>query len=417
MGIGGIQFSNSIKLLSHLYMQNSQSFVSLYSGCGGLDLGFIQAGYKCAHAYDIDKTAIDVHRQNIESQATVADLSEINQSVVRTIERADILLAGPPCQGFSTAGKNNPHDKRNGHLKNVAVLASLARPKVVLIENVKGLLSRQNSDHLQSTLSTFASAGYQVTWALHNTADYGVAQSRVRVLIFAVLSQNKFNLTPELSSRLTLREALSGLGNTNLPNFSVISHGSDEEKIAERIRPGQKFSNVRSGVKNVHSWDIPEVYGKVSKEEVMLLEAVLKLRRRHRRRENGDADPVEREVLDNLLQHNSSQLVEGLVEKGYLRKLGSYIDLANTFNGKYRRLEWDDVAPTVDTRFGQPRYFLHPGENRGFTISEAARIQSFPDNFRFSGSETAIYRMIGNAVPPKFARAVAMNIAQVWGEM
>jgi DNA (cytosine-5)-methyltransferase 1 len=103
----------------------------------------------------------------------------------------------------------------------------------------------------------------------------------------------------------------------------------------------------------------------------------------------------------------AAELLASLVSKGYVRKIGRRFDLANTFNGKYRRLEWDRPSFTVDTRFGEPGYFLHPSEDRGFTVREAARIQGFPDSFRFFGDTRGQYRLIGNAVPPPMARFIA----------
>ena len=88
--------------------------------------------------------------------------------------------------------------------------------------------------------------------------------------------------------------------------------------------------------------------------------------------------------------------------------MGAFYDLTNAFNGKFRRLKWDQPAPTVDTRFGQPRYFLHPDEDRGFSVREAARIQGFPDAYKFPSSDSIAFRLIGNAVPPPMANAIAL---------
>src|SRR5258708_3791391 len=97
----------------------------------------------------------------------------------------------------------------------------------------------------------------------------------------------------------------------------------------------------------------------------------------------------------------------GLIAKNYIRRVGDCFDLVHTFNGKFRRLRWDQPSLTVDTRFSSPRYFLHPEEQRGFTIREAARIQGFPDDFIFFGESKAQIRHIGNAVPPPVAYQLA----------
>ena len=168
---------------------------------------------------------------------------------------------------------------------------------------------------------------------------------------------------------------------------------------------------------SVHTWDIPEVFGKVTKQEISLLETIVKLRRQKRRRSNGDADPVDVDYLKQLFGDNVGDMINSLVDRKYLRRDGGFVDITNTFNGKFRRLKWDDISPTVHTRFGQPRYFLHPTEHRGFSYEEAALIQSFPKDFTFSGSQSSKFRMIGNAVPPKLAESVAQDILRIWHEM
>jgi DNA (cytosine-5)-methyltransferase 1 len=107
--------------------------------------------------------------------------------------------------------------------------------------------------------------------------------------------------------------------------------------------------------------------------------------------------------LGAFLGHCIGGTLQALVTKGYVRRLGNAYDLTHTFNGKFRRLLWGQPAPTVDTRFGDPWYFLHPDENRAFTVREAARVQGFPDWFIFHGPERSQYRLIGNAVPPPLA--------------
>ena len=103
-------------------------------------------------------------------------------------------------------------------------------------------------------------------------------------------------------------------------------------------------------------------------------------------------------------------MIKRLHAGDYLRKIGQRVDLSHTVNGKYRRLDWEHLAPAVDTRFGEPRYYLHPEEHRGLSEREAARIQGFPDDFEFSGSRAAQFRMVGNAVPPPLAQQLAIVI-------
>ena len=118
-------------------------------------------------------------------------------------------------------------------------------------------------------------------------------------------------------------------------------------------------------------------------------------------------NPLSTAILKKEFGRDWLALVRVLHGKGYLRQIGKAYDLAHTFNGKFRRLSWDEPSPAVDTRFGQPRYFLHPQESRGLSVREAARIQGFPDSFIFSGSRQTQFRLVGNAVPPPLALSIA----------
>jgi DNA (cytosine-5)-methyltransferase 1 len=186
--------------------------------------------------------------------------------------------------------------------------------------------------------------------------------------------------------------------------------GTDEYTIATRIKPNQKLCNVRGGDRAVPTWSIPDIFGKTSPREQEVLLAIQKLRRQLRQRENGDADPL---LISEISEHcgrDVSNVIRRLLSVGYLRQIGKRFDLAHTFNGKYRRLAWEQLAPAVDTRFGEPRYFLHPEDHRGLSVREAARIQGFPDNFVFSGPRAAQFRMVGNAVPPPLAQQIAIAV-------
>lgn len=398
-------------------MDTKIRFASLYSGCGGLDQGFHDAGMQGICAVDCDRTALDVLKKNLGTRTECMDLGTFGQQHLSLLQGADIIAAGPPCQGFSTAGLNNPNDDRNDHVWNVARIASLVKPKMVVIENVRGLLNAKNAKHFDKTMRLLRKSGYSVTSAIYNLSDYGIAQRRVRVLILAVRSSIEFSLQIQCQGRRSIRDALKDVHEANDFEPCSLPEGSNEALIARRIAPGQKLSNVRSGLSAVHTWDIPEAFGAVTAQEIRLLEKVVKLRRQNRRRNFGDADPIQLNDLRRFFGGDTDTLVDRLLQKGYLRRIDEFIDLRHTFNGKFRRLKWDDVSPTVDTRFGQARYFLHPEQDRGLCVREAARMQSFKDDFLFEGGKTAKYRMIGNAVPPDFAKLVATSLSKYWTEI
>ena len=153
------------------------------------------------------------------------------------------------------------------------------------------------------------------------------------------------------------------------------------------------------------------MFGEVSEQERLVLTAISRLRRRGRRREVGDADPIRAEQVTRYLGKESDATLCALVDRGYVRRIEDRFDLTHTFNGKYKRLEWDECAPTVDTRFVEPRYFLHPEECRGFSVAEMAALQDFPKTYVFPDCVTTSSRLIGNAVPPRFAELLARQIS------
>lgn len=383
-------------------------FTSLFSGCGGVDLGFIKAGYSCTAAFDVDKDAVSTYKRNIGNHIHCVDLSIPSLDVIEAAAASDVLVAGPPCQGFSTAGKQDPEDIRNTLILKVVEIAALAKPRIVIIENVRGLLSPKFKSHWERICESLSSSGYQITSRVVEATEFGVAQCRRRVIIMATLNCNPLNLVfPTVESR-TLKDALLNVEDVSQHVIHPLEKNSHNWLIARRISPGQKLSNVRGGESSVHTWDIPEVFGSTNKVEKQVLENLLIARRAYRRRDFGDADPVSLANLNKAAGMQTSEIVAALIRKGYVRKIGKYYDITNAFNGKFRRLKWDEPAPTVDTRFGQARYFLHPEEHRGFSIREAARIQGFPDDYLFPENESIAYRLIGNAVPPPMAQAIGL---------
>ena len=380
------------------------TYVSLFSGCGGLDLGFLQAGFKGLAAIDIDPLVLEVHKKNLQCPTQVLDLS-LSQSIDSLNLSCDALIAGSPCQGFSTIGKRRLHDPRNGLLLVTGQLAKKLRPRLVVAENVPAVASGKHGRYWRKLHRVLQEAGYKTADLKCDSFDFGVPQRRKRLFLVGWQSQHEIDF-----SEIPLVEGKSlscALVDANLCHNHepiVLLEGTPEHKIAQAIHAGQKLSNVRSGPRAVHTWQIPSVFGKTNKEERKILEEMIFLRRRDRIRDHGDADPVKTRVLNDLF---GKDRIKALVGKGYLRKLDNCHDLVGTFNGKYRRLLPDQPSPTVDTRFGQPTHFLHPTEHRGLSAREAARIQGFPDDFIFQGSHSEQLRMIGNAVPPPVAQLLA----------
>lgn len=376
-------------------------YLSLFSGCGGLDQGFEQAGFKGLLSVDNDATALAVLNRNLKLNVQELDLSRNDPIFDKPI---DVLLAGSPCQGFSTAGMRRVDDPRNSLLLVAPRVARKLRPKVIVAENVLGAVAGSHRTFWDTLHEQLRSLGYRTGDLRVDSSDFGVAQKRQRIFLLAWQSDTIQDLVLQPKGKKVLADALTGLDGVLNHEPILLNPESHDFKIASRIGPGQKLTNSRGGDLSIHTWHIPDVFGRTNKLEREVLDATLRLRRQIRRRDFGDADPVSATVLRKQF---GPEVVQSLIEKNYLRKLGHYVDLTHTFNGKYRRQRLDAPTRTVDTRFGDHRLFLHPTENRAFTVREAARIQGFGDNFVFEGSIAQQFRMIGNAVPPPVAHSVA----------
>lgn len=379
------------------------SATSLFSGCGGLDFGFSAQGFRTLAAYDLDKLAIATFNLNHGCAAKKADLSFERPP----LPKSDILLAGAPCQGFSTIGKRDLEDPRNLLVKRAAELIVLSRPKVAVMENVPAALAGAHGAIWAESEGLLRWNGYNVRRFIAEGSDSGVPQRRKRLFLICWRGSDCIRVEPPPVKAPSLREALSGLEECEDHDPIMLAEGSRDALIAAGIPPGSKLCNVRISGAAVPTWSIPSIFGSTSDSEKEVLIAIVRLRRRARRRSFGDADPVLPSQVAEYLGRPVEHDIAGLVATGYLRLDHPWVDITHTYNGKYRRLDWSVPAPTVDTHFGDPRLFLHPEEARGLTPREAARIQGFPDDFRFVGGRRERFRLIGNAVPPPMAARIA----------
>jgi DNA (cytosine-5)-methyltransferase 1 len=373
----------------------------------------VNAGFRCEGAFDTDAGALAVHSANIQGRTFEWDLS--SGRLPDGIPRVDVILSGSPCQGFSTIGKRRLDDLRNALLIAGARIAVAIRPRILIAENVPGVEFGSHRKYWIALVGILESAGYTCKTLQLTASDFGVAQMRRRLFLLAVAQGGPAEIHPKPLPRKTLMDVLDDLAhrNSTVANHEpeLLAESTKHFRIAERIKQGQKLCDVRVSDRAVHTWDIPEVFGKVTPSERMVLTAVLRLRRRERLREFGDADPVLRSSVQRAVGFAPHNAIESLLSKDYLRRVGARIDLRHTFNGKYRRLAWDALSFTVDTSFGNPKNFLHPELQRGFTVREAARIQGFPDHFKFSGALHDQFKFVGNAVPPPMAQALAAEVS------
>lgn len=421
--------------------------VSLFSGCGGLDLGFKEEGFELAYACDNDPIAVEVYRRNVDERAYVRDVTtEQFHREIDEIGYCDVVLGGFPCQGFSKAGPKTESDPRNVLYREMLKTVLTLKPKVFVAENVDGMSQNYGGAFVERIKEDFGNAGYRVESRILQAADYGVPQYRRRILFIGVRKDIRLSfIWPEPKHATPLRngefklqsygsEGAVAVNRTSPPTIEYaigdlldVEIGAMQDHVVtdkwpdyyqhvfEAIKPGQKLCNVRRADTSVYTWQIPDAFGKVTSREKVVLETVSKNRRHKRFGNKPNGNPLSLEVIEELSGLKKvAREVRSLVKKNYLKDYEGRYDLMGAMfcSGLFKRPQWDEPAPTVLTVFDNPRYFLHPIKNRPFSVRECARLQSFPDAFKFcdgtsNAEKKAAYRLIGNAVPPLLAKLIA----------
>lgn len=433
------------------------SVVSLFSGCGGLDLGFRSAGFEMLYACDSDPAAVAIYRRNLGDHVVERDVNDEKfVEDLKAIGSCDVLLGGFPCQGFSKAGPKRPDDERNSLYLRMRLAVDILRPKVFLAENVDGIQQNFEGIFVQRIKDGFRfdNEAYDVDFRLVDAHAYGVPQYRRRAFFVGVresLGQafswpepthqhrerngnSKISHLPlfeaeanraNLPAPRTIQDAIGDIVrlDARVPDHKVTGKWPEKYRhVFSSIGAGQKLCNVRHADTSVYTWQIPEVFGHVSERQRMILETISR-HRRHRRYgniPNGNPLPVpEIERLSRLSGVNKE--IPDLISKGYLKPVGDAYDLMGAMfcSGLFKRPLWHEPAPTILTNFHNPRFFLHPSEHRPFTLRECARLQSFDDSFEFESAGVSLvdaYRLVGNAVPPRLGQEFAAAMCKFLSE-
>lgn len=435
--------------------------VSLFCGCGGMDLGFAGAGFAVVRAIDLDPAAAAVHAANFGAPAVLGDVTGTDFAAWRReLGPVDVVLGGFPCQGFSKAGPKRADDPRNGLYRAMLGAVRELRPACFVAENVEGLAQNFGGRYLEQISGDFGRLGYQVAVALIDAIGYGVPQHRRRIFFVGTAAGIAPAGWPQPSGAVRVRNgetgrprsmpsALHGLlgpdagagpdgGGAGLAEPVAVSAAIGDlrsldapvpghevltgwparyEAIIKAIGPGQKLCNVRHGPESVRTWDIPQAFGPVTAAERDILEAIARNRRHRKYGTIPNGNPLPVPVIEELTgQRDLVPVLDGLCQRGFAKALAGGYDLRGGLfcSGQFRRPAWDAPAPTVLTGFGNPRYFLHPLEDRPFSLREAARLQGFPDQFVLRPPGVSLpdaFRLVGNAVPPPLARALAGQVA------
>ena len=397
------------------------TFIDLFSGCGGLSEGFYRMGFTALAHVEINHWACETLRKrmayygykNIKNEVIEKDIT--SEDILFDIDKAvagrsvDVVVGGPPCQAYSTAGrvrdsKGMASDPRNFLFESYVRILEHYRPKFFVFENVTGLLSAKvNGKPILPSIMKALGTAYKVisdpAILVHNTADYGVPQIRKRVIIMGV------------------RKDIDNKDVIDLYNDVLKTHWNPETESESR-KGLKKFISVKEAI-----GDLPPVEpGEDASTDTYNYpcdNAFLK------RIGSAGMHPL----MDHIARkHNAldrerfAVMIRNRWTFGQLRKeMPQYEhEHARVFDNSYVVQWWDLPSKTILAHIHKDGFqFIHPdgGQTRSFTVREAARIQSFPDDFEFAGSRGEKYKQIGNAVPPLFAEALAKSIKKNLGEI
>ena len=360
--------------------------LDLFCGAGGLSLGFEMAGFEILAGIDIEKSFLrsyDLSHPN--SVAIREDLSEKKIADVLNANGVDpqeieMVIGGPPCQGFSTAGNRMVDDPRNKLVRIYAKAVEDLNPDIFLMENVSGLASMKNgigelvADEL---IELFKAMGYKTHFNVLLSADYGVPQLRKRIFFVGVKEE--------------LGDGFLWPQKTHYPKGSLMSFSGNKE-----------YLTVLDAISDLPSLKSGEETDKYDSEPL------------------NDYQRILRGSNDILYNHKAPKHSELVIKRilnippgGNHSDLPDELKLNSGYPNIYGRLNGKNPADTITANFGcasAPGKFLHPIDNRVLTVREGARLQSFPDYIEFFGTLSEQYKQVGNAVPPLMAKALAESL-------
>lgn len=341
--------------------------IDLFAGVGGLSLGFQKQGFDVVLANEYDKDIAQAYEKNHPTtHVIVGDITQLDLEKIfgKYKNQIDVIIGGPPCQGFSQKGKRKTIlDDRNFLFQYYVAVVKLVRPKYFVMENVPNILTAEHGYFRKEIESLFNALGYSLNMSVVNAADYGVPQNRKRAIILGKISAPAPCLPKTQLPKVTIWDAISDLAYLNS------GEGCEEQKYINK--PQSEYQRILRGKTKI-------LYNHVATKHSAL--AVKKM---------------------SLIPENAGKEV---LPKKYLTK--------SIYSGTWTRMKKGEVSTTITTRFDTPSSgkFTHPFLNRAITVREAARIQSFPDDFCFIGPKVSQMKQVGNAVPPFLASVIAKAI-------
>lgn len=342
--------------------------IDLFAGVGGLSLGFNMAGMEIVFAVEHDEAIAKTYEMNHENtDMYCANIEDLNiQSLHEKYGSVDVVIGGPPCQGFSQKGKRlSLNDERNYLFKFFISFVEVFKPKYFLLENVPNLITTSNGFFKDEIVNKFKELGYSIDFDVLLASDYGIPQSRRRAFFLGKSGSDRLALPYPTYEKTTVGDAIY--------DMPIIHSGEGSERFEYLIEPQNDYQRqLREGSKYIY---------------------------------NHQATKHSALSLKKLSMIPKGKGKETLPEE-YLTK--------SIYSGTWSRLDENGFAPTITTRFDTPSsgMFTHPILDRCLTVREGARLQSFPDSFIFYGSKSSQLKQVGNAVPPLLAYQIAKVIVK-----
>jgi len=381
--------------------------IDLFAGVGGISLGLEWAGFTTLFANEFDPSIGEAFQKNFPAtNILIDDIRNINLKKLSdqfSVKKdVDLIVGGPPCQGFSMANRKRiEDDERNMLFLEYVRFVKYYQPKCFVIENVMGMNSEViNTGTLEDKVSEamrsyFDDLGYAISFKMFKAEEHGVPQMRRRVIVIGTRLKNKKeeliagkigNLSKEYLSREDLLRQTQNESQISLFDDEILHHDPitvwDAISDLPRLKAGQ-FTDV---YENKPTND----YQKFMRKGSRILE-------------NHSATPHADDVVTRIKLIKQGMNFESLPEE---------LKTKSHHSGAWGRLEKNSLSPTITTRFDTPSTgrVIHPVDHRTITVREAARIQSFPDNFIFTGTRTSQGKQVGNSVPPLVAEAIGKMI-------
>ena len=351
--------------------------IDLFCGCGGFSKGFEQAGFNIRLGIDIWQDAVTTYKANFPHAATIiGDISTLTSDDLLAAAgisstEVDVIIGGPPCQGFSVSGKRMLDDPRNILYKSFVRMVEGIRPKVFVMENVPGLVRLFKGQVKEQVIEDFTNIGYKVEMRQLTACDFGVPQARKRVFFVGINQDELKNVTY---------------------TFPIETHGVDKIPYVtcKEALSDLDFIGDKKLLADEDEYELPPM----SAYQIFM---------------RKDSDKLLNHVT-TIHTEKTRSIIAMVPDGGNYKDLPQELWSTRKVNIAWTRMDSKKPCFTIDT--GHNHHF-HYHANRVPTVRESARIQSFPDNFRFIGIKTSQLKQVGNAVPPLLAKAVAESIITV----